>query len=413
MHQLVHIAESREKDLNSYLNELAKFGPKLRALRLFIFSNNPPLAIADLYYSEEILHTELYNYLWASYFSIPTNGLPHFADCISRLLSSILKFTPNNKQGPVLAFQPSSHKSLFGRLDIEPGLCYLLPLLVPIDKNLPINKLMLYLAKEHFNTLRHSIQLTLLILAEQLPIELPVHKIITICEQLQYCKILRILHRLTNVNTLFKKSSPIFEADKYLSLLPLPINKAFSIRTTKITKKSVNRQKVTMKKISEKIEKFIESFEKFKDSFNLQFNQTLTKYIILFAYAVHKEQSEEIISVFVLLLRKFEGFYDLHQIFLLATALRSCVVLAGIYEFQDNWVCVFKARLLMNSVGPLELLKSYLEKGEEEDKKALMIYSCYLYCQKVGISRICFLEKVLPDKNENLIKYVLGHAAEV
>lgn len=378
-----------------------------------MFTNNPPLVITDLYFSEVALHTELYNYLWASYFSIPDSALSQFATTICKLLSSILEFCPSNKQGPVLPFQPSNHKSLFGRLDIEPGLCHLLPLLVQIDQNLPINKLMLYIAKENFSHLRHSIQLTLLIFAEQLSIDLPVHKLILISEKLQSCKILRILLRLSNTQILFKKNTPIFAADKFLSLLPLPINKMFSVRTTKISKKSEFKEKISLKKISEQIQKFIESFETVKENFNSLYNSTLTKYILLFGYAAHKEQSEEILNIFVQLLRKFEGFYDLHQIFLNATALRSYIVLAGIYEFQENWVSVFKARLLMNIVDPLCLLKSFLEKGEEEDRKALMIYSCFLYCQKTGVNKNCFLEKVLPDKHENLIKFVLTHAPEV
>jgi hypothetical protein len=392
------------------LNELSKKSTKLRSFRLFLFTSNPGLTIADLFISEVSLHIDLYNYLWASYFTISSNQLWTFARILSQLLGSILKFSPVSAAIAVLPYQAGGHKQLFGKLEIESGLCHLLPLLIPIDHKLPINKLMLYLVKEHFSKLKLSVQLTLIVMSEQLGIEFPVHLIISLAEQVEGCKMLRILEKLADIPKLFQKNIPIFSANQFLSLLPLPSLQNISIKTTKITKKIKISQKLGFDFFIQRLETFFIEFKKnsqIQENFSSQNLQSLTRFLILFAYALHKEPQDFLLSLFVKALKTFEGFFDLHQMILTATALRSYVIFAGIYEFQGKWVSVFRSRLLLGLHQPIQLLKEFLEKVDEEDSKSLMIFSCFLFCQKIGISKNCFLDGVLPDKDEKLIRFVI------
>lgn len=396
--------------LSDYINELSKSSPKLRSFRLFTFTSNPSLNIINLFISEPSLHLELYNYLWASYFSIPPSQLSNFASIASFLLSSILNFPLNSASSPVLPYQTSSHKQLFGKLDIEQGLCNLIPLLVPIKQKLPINKLMLYMVQEHFNKLKLSVQLTLIVLSEQLGIEFPVHKILSISENIEGCKMLRILFKLANVSRLFLKTSPIFTADQFLSLVPLPFNSSFSVKTTKIFKKVKVEKESKIDFFLVKIEDFSNDFNKnpaLKENFSSKNISSLTRFLILFGYALHKILDLRLLNSFVTTLRVFNGFFDVHQVMLAGTALRSYAIFTGIYEFQEKWVSMFRAQLFLALREPIELLKDFLGKVEQEDIKLSVILSCYLYCQKNGIGKNSFLDKLLPDKNEDLIRYVV------
>ena len=307
-----------------------------------------------------------------------------------------------------MPFEHKNHKPLFGKFDIEAGLCSILPLLYNV-KGAAINEVVLNIVTTNFYKLKTSVQVYLIVLAEQIGLDLPVHKLIVTLEKLDLCKILRILAKLANVEVLFSQYDPIFTQDSFLSLLPLPFNTNFSVRTTRIFKKTKTSNTKDLAKLESLISNFLSIFFSiFKSSvgFSLNFCRSLTRFLIIFGYSLHISKNERLYNLFLGLLEKFASFYDLHDITLSATALRSFVLLSAIYEYKADWVHTVKAKLLLNETDPFCILSHYLKKVKEEDQAALIIKSCLLYSLKIGYNKTQFLEKCSNCEHKPLIEYI-------
>jgi hypothetical protein len=412
--KLVFIAEARMRDLNLYLQSLIKPDtPPQTAFRLKILSPVFSLSNVEHFLSYKSLHIDLYNYLWASYFNISPSNFPWFAKLISILLGSILGFSieKNDSCGTLESLKYTNYKPLFGRLDIEAGFNYIVPLLYEIKEPLPINQAILQIINLNFNKLKISVQLYLLVLAEQTGLELPVHKLIITCEKLEGCKILRVLTKLASVELLFSQYDPIFSQDTVISLLPLPWNPDLSIKTTRILNKTLTNTPKDISRLTSALDHFMKTFTTIfngPEGFSNSFKLSLTRFLILFGYSLHKIKSEGLYKSYLKVLECFKNFYDMHQITLTATALRSYTILSAIYEFKQDWTNFLKARLLQNDSEPWEILQSCLEKVEEEHEAAEMIYSTLLYSLKLGYTKDYFISKSFHPKYEALIDYIVN-----
>lgn len=252
----------------------------------------------------------------------------------------------------------------------------------------------------------------LLVVAEQIAVDLPVHKLIITCEKLEGCKMLRVLNRLACIEVLFSQYDPVFTQDSFISLLPLPFNNELSTRTTRIYMKKSGKGVANVKRFVAGVLHFLQMFGsifKSPEGFSKNFNLSLTRFLILFGYTLHKLKDKALYKLFVKLLKSFNRFYDLDEVLLSATSLRSTIVFAAIYEFQQNWVSVFRAKLLQNDIDPFTLLHKYLPKVSTEHESAQIIYSCLLYTQKSGISKSQFLKQSLPSPHESLIHYIVSN----
>ena len=417
MQKQVFLAETRVNDLSGFLQSLIRkeTSPEV-AFRITILSSVYSLSTAEYFFSEESLQIDLYNYLWASYFTIPANSLNKFGSIMSRLLCSILGMPLPQIQTsiiPLLPMQYSNKKPLFGRLDIEAGLTHLIPFLYAFPQPMTINEAIHFIVKHNFNKLKASVQLCLIVVAEQISLELPVHNLILTCEKLKLCKILRVIAKLANVEVLFSQYDPIFGQDSLISLLALPNHKEISLRTTRISRKTSHPCLKDTSRLFGTIDSFTSMFFsifKSANNFSKNFNQSLTRFLIVCGYSLHISKDSALHRLLLGLLEKFDGFYDMQQVNLAATAMRSCILLEVIYEFSKDWGHVVRAKLMQGEEDPVRILEVYMAKVQQEHEIAQIIHSCLIYWLRIGYTREQFLGRCSSNPHRLLIEYIVNNS---
>lgn len=275
-------------------------------------------------------------------------------------------------------------------------------------------------------------------MAEQLSLNLPGHKLFLVLEKFSFCKLLRLISKLGNVELLFSSFEPLFSnTDSMILLLPLnldnnknnrnqvshPTSQHLTIKLTHIYHKEIpkfQQNSYTFGCVADSIDQFIDDFgQAFETSerFPTEFNLTLTRYLMILAYSIHKAEAENIqdtlTSLLNKLLKKLKGFYDLNQIVMLGSALKCLPIFLSVYEIQEKWVHVFKCKLLENKCDVFRLLSLYTLKDNKEESQALMIKYAYDYAKKLGCTLEKFIDKAASSIHPNLISLLSYVATEI
>lgn len=327
---------------------------------------------------------------------------------ISLLKTEIIKY---NSPIVLLPFQHSNKKPLFGRLDIEKGLNHIIPLLYLFEEPLPINDAVRLIVSKNFKKLKYSLQVSLVVVAEQIAMDLPVNNLILICEKLKICKVLNVIAKLANVEVLFSQYDPVFTQETLISLIVLPGKKGFSLGTTRIErKKPGGLSGPDISKFISTIDHFISMFFsifKTPEGFSKVFSLSLTRFLIVFGYSLHISNLGSLHNSFLKVLQSFQGYYDYSQLNLAAVSLRSCRFLSVLYEFKCDWVHLVRSKLLLKENSPISIMDEYLPKASEEHSKGQIIHSCLKFALKSGFSREDFLAKTI--SHSPLLNYIVKH----
>ncbi|CAG9314858.1 unnamed protein product [Blepharisma stoltei] len=432
--KLIVLLESRGIDPKEILNELLEEESEMEIkFKISVLSSSYPLATAENYISERGLWIEIYNYLWAIFRKLDKHQYRHFSIILAYILKHINEesapsykaWESSLKIEPLANSQLDSFKPFYNETEIDSVVAFLLPILHKQKSNdIPLNQAFRQSIPAYFNSLKPTSQIILLILAEQLSLDLPASKFLVYAEKLSFCKLLRTVQKLSDVELLFSSYHPLFSnLDNIISLLPLKVyksNSTFTIKTTHIYHKriaEIDQSSFAFGCVADALEQFSEDFlQAFTgpESFTKEFKASLTRFLMLVGYSIYKAISDNIedtlATLFSMLLGNLKGFYDLTQITLMGSGLKCLPILFCVYEAEGKWSHAFKARLLEGKNDVIKLLALFIQKDQREETQALMIKYAHQYALHTGYTTETFISRassVLPGNLIPLLHYAV------